>query len=141
MSTVVKHTYYVKRLVSGATSTNTINIYNPLRFSAKCEVEEECSMAAGVVVEDEPLSLQARVQIDPEPEVELSTDVDVPWTETLLAANVVIEPEIPLSIETHTVVPPLESENEVDPAAMAAAMIDAAERGVPFCEQCTRARL
>jgi protein tyrosine phosphatase (PTP) superfamily phosphohydrolase (DUF442 family) len=135
---VTKSAYHVKRLVSGATGTNTINIYSPLGFDAKSEIEPPASLAAAVEVELE----EAAFDIDLEPTEELLPNVAV--AETSLEAHVSATPEPRLALTAGLRIdlePYIPRDDEIDAQAMAEAMKEAARLGMPFCEECTRARL
>ena len=151
MSTVTQGTFHVRRLVQGATGANTINIYSPVRITSVCELEPELALDARVDVDpEEPVSvtaevetgfenfeLQAIAQIPIEVEPEVAGGLDIPP-----AIDPVVEAIIPdidppeLQVEATT-----DPEANIDSQAMAEAMQEAARLGLPFCEECTRAKL
>ena len=58
MTSVKRFSYHVKRLVSGATGTNTINIYRPVGVDASCELEEPSSLDGSLEIESEQVVLE-----------------------------------------------------------------------------------
>jgi hypothetical protein len=71
MTSANQSSYHVKRLVSGATGTNTINIYRPVGVDISCELEEPSSLDASFEIDSEQLVLETAFDIILEATIEV----------------------------------------------------------------------
>jgi hypothetical protein len=142
MATTGQHVYYVRRLVSGATGTNTINVYHAPKIEGEWEPEEPHGVGGEIAIEVEDHLVEGGAEVEVE-NYEVAGYADVPEpAEPVIRHVIAVEPELALqghaALEDREVVEP---PAEPDTAAIAEAMKQAALHGVPFCEECMRARL
>jgi hypothetical protein len=133
--------YHVRRFVSGATGTNTINIYHVPAIHAEWDPGEEYSVAGEIEMTAEEHLVEGGIDIKVENyDVVGQTHTLEPIEPVLTAVtSIKSEPELQAHAEIEEAAP--QSEDEIDAKTMAAAMKDAARQGIPFCEECTKARL